>query len=236
MQYEIKSRYTGEVIYTADIPDNTPSGLECRVALEKATANNAYLNGANLNGANLNGANLNGANLRDANLRDAYLSGAYLRYANLSGAYLSGAYLNGANLSDANLSDANLSDANLSGANLRDANLRDAKNADYAIAQTRILPEGSLIGWKKLHNGVIAKLLIPEYAQRSHAFGRKCRAEFAEVLELFGAEVGYSTHDSTFAYKAGDVVKPHEWNENWQNECSGGIHFFITRIEAENYI
>ena len=164
--------------------------------------------------------------LEKATASGANLSGAYLSGANLSGAYLSGAYLSGANLSG----------ANLSGAYLSGANLRGAKDADTAIAMTRILPEGTLIGWKKLRGGVIAKLLIPEYAKRSHAFGRKCRCEFAEVLELHGAEVGYSQHDPKFVYRVGDVVKPDAWSEDWQEECANGIHFFITRLEAENYV
>ena len=134
------------------------------------------------------------------------------------------------------LEKATASGANLRGAYLGGANLGGAKSAETAIAMTRILPEGTLIGWKKLRYGVIAKLMIPEYANRSHAFGRKCRAEFAEVLELHGAEVGYSQHDSTFVYRVGDVVKPHKWSEDWQDECAGGIHFFITRLEAENYV
>jgi hypothetical protein len=25
------------------------------------------------------------------------------------------------------------------------------------------------------------------------------------------------------------------WGEDWMQECSGGIHFFITRAEAEAY-
>ena len=223
---EIKHLYTGAVLFSCDVNDSVDSGLRTRVALEKATASGANLSGANLSGAYLSGANLSGAYLRNANLSGAYLSDAYLSGANLSGAYLSDAYLSGANLSEANLSGAYLSGANLSG----------AKGADTAIAMTRILPEGTLIGWKKLRDGVIAKLMIPEYAKRSHAFGRKCRAEFAEVLELHGAAVGYSQYDSTFAYRVGDVVKPHEWSEDWQKECAGGIHFFITRLEAENYV
>jgi len=161
---------------------------------------------AALEKATASGANLRDANLSSANLRDANLRGAYLRGADLSGADLSGADLSGAN------------------------------NVDTAIAMTRILPEGTLIGWKKLRDGVIAKLMIPEYAKRSHAFGRKCRAEFAEVLELHGAEVGYSQHDSTFVYRVGDVVKPDLWSEDWQEECANGIHFFITRLEAEQYV
>ncbi len=128
MKHQIKHRYTGAVLYEADIPDDTPSGMVVRVALEKATvaranlagANlaGAYLAGAYLAGANLDVANLDGANLAGANLARANLAGANLARANLAGAYLAGANLAGANLDVANLDGANLAGANLDGANL----------------------------------------------------------------------------------------------------------------------
>ena len=145
------------------------------------------------------------------------------------------AFKSGADLSGADLSGADLSGANLSGANLRGANLRGAKDADLAIAMTRILPDGDLIGWKKCADGVIVKLRIPEAAKRSHAFGRKCRAEFADVVEVFGGDVGISKHDGKTEYRAGARIVPDRFDENWMEECSSGIHFFISRIEAENY-
>jgi len=145
------------------------------------------------------------------------------------------ANLSRANLSRANLSGADLSRADLSGANLSRADLKDTIDADYVIAQTRILPEGDLIGWKKCNDGVIVKLLIPIKAKRSHAFGRKCRASYAKVLDVIGAKVGISQHDSKTKYVKGKTVKCDKWEENYQEECSGGIHFFITRIEAERY-
>jgi hypothetical protein len=219
--------------------------------LSRADLNGADLNGADLSRANLSGANLNGAdlsradlsraNLSDADLNGADLNGADLSRANLSGANLnganlSGANLNGANLSDADLNDADLNGANLSGANLNGANLNGAdlsraENADLAIAKTRILPEGDLIGWKKLDNGAIAKLRIPADAKRSHAFGRKCRAQYAFVIEGEGS----SKYDSKFIYKAGEMVIAPNWDDDWTKECAGGVHFFITRLEAENY-
>jgi hypothetical protein len=85
-------------------------------------------------------------------------------------------------------------------------------------------------------NGVIVKLRIPEAARRSHGSSRKCRAEYADVLEVFGAEIGISSHDRKTEYRAGNRVKCHKWDEDRWNDCSGGIHFFITRIEAENYL
>ena len=161
--------------------------------------------------------------------------------ANLTGANLTGANLARANLTDADLAGANLTGANLAGANLTvadlaGANLADAKNVEFAIAKTRILPAGTLIGWKKCNSGVIVKLSIPAEAQRSHAFGRKCRAEYADVLEVIGGEVGITEyHGPRTEYRVGQRVTPDAWDTDWTKECSSGIHFFITREEAEDY-
>jgi hypothetical protein len=150
--------------------------------------------------------------------------GLAVRWAVTSRANLSGADLYGANLSGADLSRADLSRADLSG-----ADLSGAENSELAIARTRILPEGDLIGWKKLQGGVIAKLRIPADAKRSHAFGRKCRAEFADVIE----GEGISQHDGKTKYAPGERVVCDQWSEDWQEECAGGIHFYITRAEAK---
>ena len=204
---QIKNRYTDNVIFSDE-----------NVTI-KETLLNAIKSRANLYGANLSGADLSDANLSRADLSRANLSGADLYRADLSDA----------NLSDANLSRADLSDANLSGANLNTDSLW--------FNQTRFLSEGDIIGYKKCKGDVIVKLLIPMSAKRSHAFGRKCRAEFAKVLEISGGiDVAYSTHDSMFEYRVGNLVSPTKlFSENWANECESGIHFFITRVEAENY-
>jgi hypothetical protein len=229
MKQQIKHRFTDEVLFECEVPEQS-SGMAMRYVLEQAVKARA-----NLADAYLAGANLADAYLADAYLADAYLADAYLAGANLADAYLAGAYLAGANLAGANLARANLAGANLADANLAGANLAHAKGAEIAIAKTRILPDGDLIGWKKCKNSVIVKLRIPETAKRSHAFGRKCRAEYADVLEVIGAEVAISSHDGKTEYRAGQRVTPDSFDENWQEECASGIHFFITRLEAQEY-
>jgi hypothetical protein len=161
-------------------------------------------------------------NGKRADLSEADLCGANLRRANLSEA----------NLSEANLSEANLSEANLSEANLSEANLSGVIN----FPEMSILPdEGDVIGWKKCQNGVIVKLLIPAQAKRSNATGRKCRAEYVKVLEVIGSNKGVSSYDYTTTYTIGAEVRCDQWCEDRWQECAGGIHFFITRREAENY-
>ena len=228
MKIEIKNWFTGKVIFGGEYS----TVLVCLLA---AIAAGADLRGANLYGADLRGANLYGANLRGADLGGANLGGANLYGADLRGANLGGADLGGANLGGANLGGANLGGANLYGANLGGADLGDQPESQVWFAQTRILPEGALIGWKKCVGGVLVKLRVPEDSKRSHAFGRKCRAEYVEVVEVIGAAEGISQHDRKTTYRAGEVVRAHAFSADWKEECAGGIHFFITRAEAEAY-
>jgi hypothetical protein len=133
---------------------------------------------------------------------------------------------------------AYLQGAYLQGANLQGAYLQGAQNSELAQAMTAITPQGALIGWKKCHTeggACLVKLLIPEDAKRSNATGRKCRAEFAVVLDIEGAELAMSGYNSDFIYRKGETVRPDKWDENRWDECSNGIHFFITREEAEDW-
>lgn len=147
------------------------------------------------------------------------------------------ANLTEANLTEANLSGANLSGAKLRGANLTGANLSGAKNIPpISAARLSILPdEGDVIGWKKCADRIIVKLRIPHEAKRSNATGRKCRAEYADVIEVIGADVAVSAHDGKTEYRAGQRVTCDKWGEDRWVGCAGGIHFFITRAEAEAY-
>jgi len=223
MKFDVLDRYTGEVKFTADISCDKSAlpSVKLGLAVKWAIKENANLRSADLRSADLSYANLSSADLSSADLRSADLSYANLSYADLR---------------SADLSSADLRYANLSYADLSYADLRSAKNAEWAVAVTRILPEGDLIGWKKCRENVIVKLRIPEDAKRSHAFGRKCRAEYADVIEVIGADRGISIHDGKTEYVAGTRVTPDSFDENWSEECSSGVHFFITRIEAEKYV
>lgn len=167
-----------------------------------------------------------------ADLYGAYLCGANLRRANLSGADLGGA----------NLSYADLSYANLRGANLRVADLKNIKyghlTSFYAISCPE---EGSFIGFKKCEQYIV-KLRITENAKRCSATSRKCRCSEAEVLSITNmdgttADITSisSNYDPDFIYKVGEIVHVDDFDENRWNECSKGIHFFITRKEAVEY-
>ena len=187
---------------------------------------------ADLSNANLWNADLSNANLSNANLSNANLWNADLRNANLSNA----------NLSNANLSNANLWNADLRNADLWNADLRNVKSNEgtgfFALACPE---EGAFIGWKTAH-GLIIKLRITDDAKRSSATTRKCRCSKAEVLEIQTVDGDKSDvmsvpsdRSDSFLYTVGETVEVPDFDENRWNECSTGIHFFITRAEAVNY-
>ena len=170
------------------------------------------------------------ADLREANLREANLYEANLHEADLCGADLRGADLRGANLCG----------ADLCGADLRGADLRGAYNIPF-VPMT--CPDaGTFVAWKKA-NGCIVKLEIPEDARRSSATGRKCRCDKAKVIEIQELDGSPSEltevasgYDRNFVYRVGKIVEEPKYDEDRWKECAPGIHFFINRQEAVDYV
>ena len=159
----------------------------------------------------LYGANLYGANLIRADLRGATLSGADLNGADLNGADLNGADLNG------------------------------AMNAPYVPMACP--DEGEYTAYKKARGDYIVVLHIPSYAKRSSASGRKCRCDKANVIRIENldgsmADVStvYSTYDDSFGYTVGETVTVENFDDNRWNECAPGIHHFMNRQEAIDYV
>ena len=119
---------------------------------------------------------------------------------------------------------------------------------------------GKFIGYKKVYlekrkryYGIVT-LEIPEDAKRSSAFGIKCRCSKAKVLDIekidglflsqYGCSrklipyrkyPGYSIHNNDFKYIIGETIEVDDFDECRWNECSTGIHFFMTKEEAMCY-
>ncbi len=105
--------------------------------------------------------------------------------------------------------------------------------------------EGSFIAWKKakaVDEAVIIKLRIPEDAKR-FCVNNKCRANKVEVLgfETLDGEklpddtIVHSFWDSLFKYHTG-LIEVCNFNDDPQVECGRGIHFFLSRDDAVNYV
>lgn len=222
----------------------------CR--LEGADLSYCTLTGANLSQSNLRSANLErcqaggGATLWGANLKGANMSNSYLRHAILKGANLEGADLSCSSLEYADLAltamiGTNLYHANIQGANLQESHISgvdmtglkyDHTTSYFAI---QCPEEGSFIGYKKC-NGHLVKLLILEDAKRSSATTRKCRCSKAKVLEISdGLTWVRSDYSEDFIYTVGSTIEILDFDTCRWNECTSGIHFFLTKEEALQY-
>ena len=147
--------------------------------------------------------------------------------ANLYGVNLRGADLRGTDLRGADLEGANLEGADLLGAHLEGADL----------PPTLIVPEtGSFIGNKKLKNGKVVRVLIPDHAYRTNAItSRKCRASALLPLDFCGTEGNTGPNNPGTTYEQGRVSVAHNFDSDRRVECTRGLHFFMTRTEAEEW-
>lgn len=200
-----------------------------------------------LSGVNLYGADLAGTNFFQSNLSRAILTGADMTSSILSGTILTDAKLRNTNLLNTNMYRAEVSGADFYHSNLFEANVA-AVNIAYAVNFPNIpfaCPgTGSFVGWKKAitddKTPVIVELEILPAAKRSSATGRKCRCSAAKVLSIKSVDyatdytTAKGTHDDTFTYTLGQTVTSAFDEDRW-NECSDGIHFYMTRDEAINY-
>ena len=144
-----------------------------------------------------------------------------------------------------------ISNSDLSGMTIDNSTLTIRQCTNIHVPQ--IVPEvGSFIGWKKVFikglGAGIVKLQIPASAKRS-SFGRKCRCSKAKVLKIYGyryerglrnlpaikhkvyVESAVSTFDPSFEYRVGELIEVEDFDEE-RNECSRGIHFFLSEQEA----
>ncbi len=112
----------------------------------------------------------------------------------------------------------------------------------------QIVPSsGSFTGWKKVRGGYILKLLIPANAKRTSSLvGRKCRANKVKVVGVEKTSTSkfvnpdrvkyYSLFRPKFSYYVGEYITEPDYDDNPTVECTKGIHFFITKEEAINYV
>ena len=171
--------------------------------------------GADFRCVDFSGVDFHGADFRCVDFRDAHFYGSSFHSSNFRGA----------DFYDSSFRGADFSDADFNGADF------------YGTALCMQCPsEGSFIGWKKV-NGALIKLQITPNAKRSSATTHKCRCSEALVLEIDGGAMQQITSNSyaPITYKVGELVHPDSFDDDRWNECSHGIHFFISRHNAEEY-
>ena len=94
--------------------------------------------------------------------------------------------------------------------------------------------------YKKLRGAKIATLKLIKGQTFQSKYFDKCRTDRAVVVEISNIEntekyqTGISAYYDNFIYEVGKEVIADKYDENI-DECSNGIHFFLTRKKAENY-
>jgi hypothetical protein len=190
--------------------------------------------------ANLEGANLEAVNLHDADLREAVLCKTNLKKANLAEVDLRWAVLH-----KTNLEGANLDRTNLSGAVLQDMSLQNCRITFRTIG-IHPAPQGTLIAWKKCYTmddkynipvPIVIQLQIPHNVPRSCGTTRKFRSQSVVVMDIPSpSHTAYTKyHNIVTWYQEGQSVEADMWDTNQWEECSHGIHWFLTQEEAMSW-
>ena len=153
------------------------------------------------------------------------------KHADLSSVNLTDANLTGANLYHANLTDADLTDADLTCVDLTDTILDEKEQCRKGIVLTE-----PMIGYKKSDEDKIITLEIPVGAKVFSINNSKRRTNKVKVIDMQGETELSSKYDKRFKYHVGDEIEIKDFGENYNVECGAGIHFFLTREEAEKYL
>ena len=174
---------------------------------------------------------------------------AYFDKCNFNEAHLFGADFGETCFINCTFVKANLNNADFRNAEFDECNLTNIIYDELTAGIALACPEkGAFTAFKKAHlyggERCIVELLVPADAKRSSATTRKCRVSKAKVIAVYKFDDGvyapvkqnaYSNHTDSFVYKIGSTVSVKNFDENRWNECSTGIHCFITMREAELY-
>lgn len=81
---------------------------------------------------------------------------------------------------------------------------------------------------------------MPAEAKRTACLiNRKCRAEFVRALEIIvngeAVKSAPGRYDASVVYRVGEITRPDSYDDNPSADCTHGIHFFLTKEEAERW-
>ena len=185
----------------------------------------------------LNNVSFEDCNLEYADIRCSKFKNTNFINCNLSyGDFLCDEFIN-----------TDLSTCDIKKCNFNNSSFGNTTMPDYPMT----CPEkGNFIGYKivcdinNYRKKYILKLEIPKDAKRSSATSNKCRCDKAKVLEIQNLDGSIaenitkvkSLYTSDFIYKLGETVEEPKFDECRWYECAPGIHFFMNREEAVNYI
>lgn len=200
----------------------------------------------------LSGWDLSNMDFTLSSLQNVVLSGVDFHDSSVENALFDGCTLHGANFQNANMKTAsfrycdmgecNIKGANLYGAVLEYADLEGIVSDEMTQWFRLRCPEkGPFLAYKKCVNDRMVQLLVPADAKRTSATLPSCRCSKAKVLTIKSFdfkenfEEAWSLVDENFVYKKGEWVEVKDFNEDRWMDSTTGIHFWMSREEAEAY-
>lgn len=200
----------------------------------------------------LSGADLSNADFTLSSFQNTVLDGVDFHNSSVENALFDGCSIQGASFRYATMVTAsfrycdmrkcNIEDANLFGAVLEHAKLDDIiYNEGTKWFRLHCPEEGAFLGYKKCVNDRMVQLLIPADAKRTSATLPSCRCNKAKVLTIKSFdyrenyEEAWSLVDENFVYRKGEWVEVKDFNEDRWMDSTTGIHFWMTRKEAQDY-
>lgn len=221
--------------------------LKNRKVGERLTFREYELEPGDLTGADLSNIDFTLSSFENVKLDQVNFSGSSVENALFDGCSMEGADFENANMKTAsfrfcNMKNCNIKGANLYGAVLENADLTDIKSDENTRWFRLHCPEkGAFLGYKKCVNNRMVQLLIPADALRTSATLPSCRCSKAKVLTIKSFDFkenfdeAWSLVDENFEYKRGEWVEVKDFNKDRWMDSTTGIHFWMTREEAEAY-
>lgn len=200
---------------------------------------NSLLDECNLSEINIIDSRIICCNLSSVDLVESILIDDTFERCNFDLANLKNSYIKLSNLYNNNfygsfLKDAEIKNSRLNGSNLIETRFDEVQINLKEYRKGKVLTE-DIIGYKQCLNHVIVTLKIPRGAIVFSVNGQKCRTNKAEVIAIDGANRAYSRYNR-MSYYVGDKFNIYNFNCEYNQECSEGIHFFMTREEAEAFL
>ena len=218
----------------------------CHANLANVSAIKANFASCIMWNSKLNEASMAGACFYTAQLCDCDFTSADLRFCDLCYSNIDYTCFEKADLGWANFTYAKKTFwANFGEADLTDVDFTDCCLADNAVngAKGLFIPmacpeEGAFIAWKKCQDNRIVKLMVPENALRTGGDRFSCRASEVEILDIYSENNNCAeavSFEDDYTFRRGETIKDKQVFDSSLLHDGAGIHFFLSRAEAENY-
>ena len=114
--------------------------------------------------------------------------------------------------------------------------IADGKDLTVALITLEIpesYPGIKLIGSSHGCRSNVARVLS---IRRIDLYGKLGESSFTVMLSSDKLDSAFSIYDKNFSYHPGEIVFPDKFDTNYNKICTNGIHFYLCKSRAINYV